>query len=162
MKNFIIGVIIAIVTALLDQYSKAYVFAILLDKDRNEMQIFPFFNLVIVHNFGVSFGMFNNVQYGHLILSVVAILITIVLLVWMWRARKLYLDVALGLIIGGAIGNITDRVLYGAVADFLDFHVGTYHWPAFNLADSCVFVGVVLILLENVFTAKGEGNVKNV
>jgi len=161
MKNFFIGIIIAFVTALLDQYSKAYVFVFLLDKDGNAMEILPFFNLVMVHNFGVSFGMFNNVQYGHLILSVVAILITIMLLVWMWRAKKLYFSLALGLIIGGAIGNITDRVLYGAVADFLDFHIGAYHWPAFNLADSCVFVGVALVLLENFFTAKGEVNVKN-
>jgi signal peptidase II len=162
VKNFIIGIIIAIVTTISDQYSKAYVFSMLLDKDSHEMQILPFFNLVVVHNFGVSFGMFNNVPYGHLILSVVAIAITVILLVWMWRAKKLYLTSALGLIIGGAIGNITDRVIYGAVADFLDFHIGEYHWPAFNVADSCVFVGVALILLENFFTAKGEENVQNV
>ena len=160
MKSFLAGIIIAIVTTCLDQYSKDYIFAMLLDKDANQMEVLPFFNLVIVHNFGVSFGMFNDIPYGHLILSVVALVITIMLLIWMWRAQKFYLEVALGLIIGGAIGNIIDRVRFGAVADFLDFHAGAYHWPAFNLADSAVFVGVAMILLENFITGKGGENVK--
>lgn len=160
MKAFIVGLIIAIVTAFLDQYSKNYIFTMLLNKDLNQIQILPFFNLVRVHNFGVSFGMFSDIQYGQVILSIIAIVITILLLIWMWKAKKIYLVSALGLIIGGAIGNIIDRVLYGAVADFLDFHVGIYHWPAFNLADSAVFVGVAMILLENVITDNGEKNVK--
>lgn len=160
MRVFVFGIMIAVITASLDQYSKDYIFSLLLDKDSNHIEVLPFFNLVMVRNFGVSFGMFNDIQYGHLILSVIAIIITIFLLLWMRKITKMYLGVALGLIIGGAIGNIIDRVRYGAVADFLDFHVGLYHWPAFNLADSAVFVGVVMILLENVITEDGEKNVK--
>ncbi len=157
MKSFLLGLIIAIITIFLDQYSKYYIFAMLRDLNSNQMEITSFFNLVIVRNFGVSFGMFNNMPYGYLILSVIAIIITLMLLVWMWQAQKAYLVIALGFIIGGAIGNIIDRVRDGAVADFLDFHINNYHWPAFNWADSMVFVGVVMILLEN-FIIKNNGD----
>jgi signal peptidase II len=160
MRIFISGIIIATITAFLDQYSKYYIFNMLQEESSRQIEVLPFFNLVMVHNFGVSFGMFNDIPYGHLVLSSLAIAITIILLIWMWRAQKLYLGVALGLIIGGAIGNITDRINYGAVADFLDFHIAGYHWPAFNLADSAVFIGVALILLENFITEKKDENVK--
>lgn len=160
MKNFIIGTIIAAIIAILDQLSKNYVFAMLMKTENNEMKLLPFFNLVVVHNYGISFGMFNDISYGPLILSAIAIIITIMLLIWMWREKKLYLSIALGLIIGGAVGNIIDRVRYGAVADFLDFHISGYHWPAFNLADSAVFIGVAMILLESFFTGKGDKNAK--
>lgn len=156
MKSFLVGLVIAVVTAIFDQYSKHYIFAILSDLPNRQIEVLPFFNLVMVQNFGVSFGMFNNMPNGHIILSVMAIAITVILLIWMWREKKLYMAVALGLIIGGAVGNIIDRALYGAVADFLDVYWGNYHWPAFNLADSAVFIGVVLILLENFVTGDSD------
>ena len=152
MRAFLSGLLVALVTAGLDQYSKHYIFAMLADIPYKQIEVLPFFNLVMVQNFGVSFGMFSNMHNSHLILSLMALAITLVLIVWMWQVKKLYMAIALGLIIGGAVGNIIDRVLYGAVADFLDFYWGAYHWPAFNLADSAVFVGVVLILLENFLT----------
>lgn len=159
MKNFSIGLVIAAITAILDQYSKYWAFSFLMTKENNMVSVTPFFNLVMVHNYGVSFGMFNDLPYGHIILSMVATSITITLLVWMWRENKFYISMALGLIIGGAIGNIIDRARIGAVADFLDFYISLYHWPAFNLADSAVFIGVAMILLEN-FINKGENNAK--
>lgn len=161
MKNFLSGILIASITALLDQISKYWVFSLLIEKEHNAMEVFPFFNLVMVHNYGVSFGMFNDLPYGYLILTAVALFITIMLLIWMWRENKIYISVALGLIIGGAIGNIIDRIRLGAVADFLDFYISGYHWPAFNLADSAVFIGVALILLENFITNKGDKDAKN-
>lgn len=158
MKNFLLGILIAVVTALLDQYSKYYIFDLLNSIESRAIVVTPFFNLVMVKNFGVSFGMFNNLAYGYLILSGIALFITIVLLIWMWKERKLYPSIALGLIIGGAIGNIIDRVLFGSVADFLDFHWQGYHWPAFNLADSTVFIGVAMIIMENFVTKNGVGD----
>lgn len=71
-----------------------------------------------------------------------------ILLTWMWRSGRLLVASALGLIAGGAIGNIVDRVRFGAVTDFLDFHAGGYHWPAFNLADAAIVCGVALLLLD--------------
>ncbi len=71
------------------------------------------------------------------------------LLIWMRFAETRLLSVALGLVAGGALGNVIDRILYGAVVDFLDFHIGDWHWPAFNVADSAITVGVVLLILDS-------------
>jgi len=81
---------------------------------------------------------------------------SVVLLVWLRKAEQPLLRVALGLVIGGAIGNMIDRMAYGAVADFFDFHLGGWHWPAFNIADSGIVVGVALLFLDGLFGAPGK------
>ena len=83
-----------------------------------------------------------------MLFSLVAAAIVTVLIYWLSRAESSLLAVAIGLIIGGAIGNVIDRIRFGAVVDFLDFHVGTWHWPAFNIADSAICVGVAVMLLD--------------
>lgn len=158
MDRFITGIVIAMIAISLDQYSKYFIFDFLTQKETHMLAITPFFNLVMVRNYGVSFGMFDGLTYGYLILSGIALSITVVLLIWMYKAQSFYYSTALGLIIGGAIGNIIDRMLYGSVADFLDFYIGNYHWPAFNIADSTVFIGVVMLLFENIFTNKRGNN----
>ena len=119
----------------------------------------PFFNLVMTWNRGVSFGLFNNDSpYNALILSLVALAICGVLAVWLLRARKPVLVYGLGMVIGGAVGNLIDRIRFGAVADFLDFHLWGYHWPAFNVADSAITIGVAVLIAESVFgTAEQHG-----
>ena len=109
-----------------------------------------YFNLVKVWNTGVSFSMFNSYgDLGSYVLIGLALAVCCGLLYWMYRETDKIRIVCLGLIVGGALGNVLDRVRYGAVMDFLDFHFATYHWPAFNLADSFICVGAaVLILLE--------------
>jgi signal peptidase II len=121
-----------------------------------QIEVFSFFNLVKVWNPGVSFGMMDGLTNGKYIILTINILILAVLLVWLYRNEILYLTIAISFIIGGALGNITDRILNHAVADFLDFHIAGYHYPSFNLADSAVFLGVVLLLLENYFVKKNE------
>ncbi len=158
MQMLIKGLIIAIVIAALDQFSKFYIFGKLLQIDSRTIEVLPFFNLVVVRNYGVSFGMFNDLSYGSLILSIVALSIVCVLCIWLYRVTQMYMAVALGLIIGGAIGNITDRIRVGAVADFLDFHAFGYHWPAFNVADIAVFIGVFIMILDSF--KEGKKNVK--
>jgi signal peptidase II len=111
----------------------------------------PVFDLVLAFNRGVSFGLFNAAGGGRseaLLFSLVAAAIVVGLVWWLARAASLLLVVAIGLIIGGAVGNVLDRARLGAVVDFLDFHVGSWHWPAFNLADSAICVGVAAMLLE--------------
>ena len=108
-----------------------------------------FFNIVLIHNRGMSFGLFNG--GGGLnapLFSLVAAAIVTVLIYWLSRVGSPLLATAIGLIIGGAIGNVVDRVRLGAVVDFLDFHVGRWHWPAFNVADSAICVGVAVMLLD--------------
>ena len=154
-KLFFLGVFIAIIAMFLDLFSKRLTFAILENQaPLDHIQVFSFFNLVRVWNHGVSFGMFNHLEAGQIIFSVIVAIITVIVLVWLYRSQKLYLSWALGLIIGGALGNLADRIQNGAVADFLDFHLASYHWPAFNLADSFVFIGVALLLIEDLILKK--------
>jgi len=75
--------------------------------------------------------------------------------VWLWKSGNRWSGAATGLVIGGAIGNVVDRLQYGAVVDFLDFHVAGYHWPAFNVADSAICVGAGMLILETLFV-RGE------
>lgn len=140
--------------AIIDLTSKRITFAIL-DKKAVELgaanyfiKVTDFFNIVQVWNRGVSFGMFNNITYAQFILSFITIIIIVILIYWLNKAKDNLTCLALVFIIGGAFGNLVDRVKYGAVADFLDFHLFGYHWPAFNLADSFIFIGVCLLLLE--------------
>lgn len=117
-----------------------------------------FLNVVEVWNSGVSFGMFNKIDHGKWVLSGVALLIIGMLLNWLRHTSSRGMVIGVGLTIGGAVGNIYDRLRYGAVADYLDFHAFGYHWPAFNLTDSAIFVGVCLILLNNIrsYSARAE------
>lgn len=152
------GLLIAFVSLLLDQFSK-YLLLAHFPQAQSEITVTPFFSIVRVWNYGISFGMFA----GHrqpVILAGISAVIVLVLLVWLRRNRSRLVCVALGLIIGGASGNIMDRIRFGAVADFLDFHIGNYHWPAFNIADSSIFIGVVLLCVHSMLMetqpAKGQ------
>ena len=154
-KLFFLGNLIAIIVMFFDLLSKKLTFAALEKQaPQDYIEVFSFFNLVRVWNHGVSFGMLNNLESGKIIFSAVVTIITIVMLVWLYRNQKPYLTWALGFIIGGALGNLTDRIQNGALADFLDFHLASYHWPAFNLADSFVFIGVAMLLIEDLILQK--------
>lgn len=159
-KLFFLGIAIAFVAAVLDLFSKQFIFAILeklalsQETTNPEIKVFDFFSLVYVWNRGVSFGMFNQLQYSQIIFSLIQSTIILILFVWLARNEKLHFTCALGLIIGGALGNLVDRVKNGAVADFLDFHIASYHWPAFNLADSFVFIGVMILIFDDLIFRK--------
>jgi len=159
-KLFFFGISISIIIAFFDLLSKRITFSILENKAseglllNNSIEVTSFFNLVKVWNRGVSFGMFNGLEYSQIIFSAIVALVMIIMIIWLYRNQKLYLSWALGFIIGGALGNLTDRINQGAVADFLDFHIASYHWPAFNLADSFVFIGVAMLLLEDLISKK--------
>lgn len=153
-KHLFFGLFIAALALMLDQLSKW----ILLEKvgmlTRPPMEITPFFNLAMVWNRGISFGMFSDYNQPF-ILIFLSLAITAVLLKWLHKADSRFLAAALGITIGGALGNVVDRLRFGAVADFFDFHLMGYHWPAFNVADSCIFIGVVILCLESMFKRHG-------
>ena len=141
-----LGLIIAAVIIVLDQLSKFYVFNVLL-ADTNFIAYTSFFNLIKAWNTGVSFSIFSNSGiWGVIGLSVFAITVVVCLLVWLYKEKIRINQIALGLIIGGAIGNVIDRIRFGAVFDFLDLYFGDYHWPAFNVADSAICVGAFLLI----------------
>ena len=136
-----------------DQFSKWYLLELVNIDERPPLTLMPFFNLVMVWNHGVSFGMFARHDQP-LILIAVTSLVVMVLFVWMWREEKRFVVFSIATVIGGAIGNIIDRIRFGAVADFFDFHVAGYHWPAFNIADACIFIGVALLVIHSIFLDK--------
>lgn len=150
----IIGIITAVLAAIADQISKGLIFSYLTHSGPL-VEIFPFFNLVTAWNTGVSFSMFNNLgSAGIYILSGFSLFVALMLLCWLKKEQSRYMQIALGLIIGGALGNVIDRLRFGAVFDFLDVHVGFHHWPAFNLADSFICIGAVLVLASGLFIKK--------
>ena len=114
-----------------------------------------FFRIVMVWNRGVSFGMFNSgEEVTRWVLTALAIGVSIALVVWLSRVRSRLPAVAIGLVVGGALGNALDRVIRGAVADFFDFHVAGWSWPAFNIADAAITVGVLLLVLDAIRTPR--------
>lgn len=139
---------LAALVIVLDQLSKWWIVTSVMAPPR-VIPLTSFFNLVLVHNRGVSFGLFGGApDWLPWALAALAVLISAALAIWLRRAESRLLAAALGLVIGGALGNVVDRVRYGGVVDFLDFHIADYHWPAFNVADSAITVGVGLLLLD--------------
>ena len=146
-----LGLGIGVLVALLDQGAKSWVLATVMQPPR-VIEVTSFFNLVLGWNRGVSFGLLNDADgVGPWPFLALTAAITLGLGFWLYRVSGRWLGVALGLIIGGAVGNAADRVRFGAVVDFLDFHLAGLHWPAFNLADSAISVGVVMILVDSLF-----------
>jgi len=145
-----LGLSIAVTVAALDQLSKWAVLVFFMDPPR-VIKLLPFLDLVLVYNRGASFGFLNiSAQWVPWLLTTIAAAVVIALIVWLRRAENRYLAAALGLIIGGAVGNGMDRVLRErhAVVDFIDLYVGAFHWPAFNVADSAIVIGVFIMLYD--------------
>ncbi len=119
------------------------------------IEVAPFFNLTLGFNTGISFGMFREFFLDHsLLLAAIKMVIVAGLFVWAMRTAKLSDTVGLGLIAGGAMGNVLDRMRQGAVTDFLDFHIGGWHWPTFNMADTMITIGVVLLIAGSLWPTR--------
>jgi signal peptidase II len=155
------GVIAAIVTLALDQASKLWLLYVFDIGHRGTVKVTPFFDLVLAWNIGISFGWFqNDSEAAQIALMVIKAVAVIALAIWMARSRTVMATVALGLIIGGAIGNAIDRAAYGAVVDFALFHLQiggkSFNWYVFNLADVAIVAGVAALLYDS-FLGASEG-----
>ena len=146
------GVAVATLVVAADQALKWWVLVAIMAPPRT-VPVTPFFNLVLAWNRGISFGLFDSQQiWIGWLLVVIAVVIVVVLAFWLGRAESRLLAVALGMVIGGAVGNVVDRLRFGGpVMDFLDFHLFGYHWPAFNVADAAISVGAVALVLQSLF-----------
>jgi signal peptidase II len=153
-----LGIVIAVFAVLMDQITKyIMVERVMRPEGVTEtpfysptiIEILPFFHLRLSWNQGISFSMFSSGSTATLVLLLVLTIgITSVLLWWLWHSNRTWLQVGLGLIVGGALGNIIDRIRFRAVADFLDFHWAGWHFPTFNVADTCISVGLAFWLLD--------------
>jgi signal peptidase II len=158
-KPRLIGLALAALVFVVDQWVKKIVDVDLAMRLGQTIDLLPFFDLTRVHNYGVSMGMFTatspEMRWG---LVIVTALIALVVTVWILREKALGDIAGLGLILGGALGNILDRVQYGYVLDYADFHIGDFRpFLIFNIADAAITIGVVIILARAVFVRdKGE------
>lgn len=149
-----LGYFTAIIIIVADQTSKWWILEKIMQPPR-VINVNEYFNLVLTWNNGISFGLFNNNnEINALIISLIATGIIIFLIRLLSKSKTKKLSIGLGMIIGGAIGNVIDRSIYGAVMDFLDVHINVYHWPAFNVADSAITVGALILVFDSLFAQR--------
>jgi signal peptidase II len=155
-RYFLIGVCLVFCVIALDQWTKSIILDLFQDPQR-QIPVASFFDIVLTWNKGVSFRLFNSYgDAGTYTLIILALLISVGLIIWLTRSTNVYLSCGLGLIIGGAIGNLIDRFYFKAVIDFLYFHLASFSWPAFNVADIAITLGVGFMILETVMIKKGD------
>lgn len=161
-RPWLLGGAVAIAAFALDQAHKYWMLHVYGIEGRGRVSVAPFLDLVMAWNKGVSYGLFPaDSDAGRYALIGFAALAGALLTVWMARASSRLLAASLGLIIGGALGNAVDRVLYGAVADFFSFHVGSFYWYVFNIADVAITIGAAGLLLDWLRDIKKSQNPAN-
>lgn len=144
------GLTAAVLVLLADQASKWAMLSPLDLPGRGGIELAPVLNLTMVWNRGVTFGLLTGFgAWGHLLLAGLAICVIAALGVWLRRAENALVAIALGAIAGGAIGNVIDRLRFGAVVDFIDAHLGDWHWYVFNVADAAIVCGVVALVIDS-------------
>ena len=147
-----LGLGVAGLTLIADQADKAWMLYVYDIGAKGTVRLAPFFDLILVWNRGVSYGLFPQESgLGRWVLILFALTTALALLVWLARITSPLAAVCVGLIIGGAVGNAIDRILYGAVADFFSFHAFGFEWYVFNVADTAIVAGVIGLLYESVF-----------
>lgn len=146
---------VAVIVVILDRITKflalKYLFAY------TPVKVFSFFNLTLAFNTGAAFSFLAKYSgWQSWLLGGISVVISCAILVYLYRlsATQRWLSIALAFIVGGAIGNLSDRLWYGHVIDFLEFHAGHLYWPAFNVADSAICVGAFMLFLDAVFAGK--------
>ncbi len=131
---------------IIDQASKFFIRLLL--KSNDVIEICSFLKFIEVWNSGISFGLFDNLPRNNIIFSLSSIIITCIFTYILYRSRNKFVRFSFSLIIGGAMGNLIDRVYWSAVYDFIDIKIMKWHWPTFNLADSFIIVGMFLLIFK--------------
>jgi len=150
---------LSVIALVLDQWSKIAVDGSM--RLYESIAVMPYFNLTYVHNTGAAFSFLSEAGgWQRWFFAAMAFIISGVLSVWLYRLKKheTLLAIALALVLGGAIGNLIDRLAYGYVIDFLDVYYQSWHWPAFNVADMAISLGVFLMLLESFGVGRGSAD----
>jgi signal peptidase II len=145
-----LGIVSGLVVLGADQASKYWVLNVLDLPDLRQVVVLPVLNLTMVWNEGVTFGLLNGLgAWSHFVLAAIALVVVVALGVWLRRAEHTLAALAIGAIAGGAIGNVIDRLRFGAVVDFIHAHVGQWSWYVFNVADAAIVCGVAVLLLDS-------------
>ena len=141
---------VSLLVIILDQFSK--IFIVNFFSARQSLRLLPFFNLILSYNQGASFGFLNQAGGWQVIfLSLISVVVIVGLIIWLLRLSypNAWLACALSMILGGAAGNLIDRIRLHYVIDFFDFHLGNWHYATFNVADSAIVIGVIMIVLQS-------------
>ncbi|WP_419730374.1 signal peptidase II [Lichenicola sp.] len=155
-----LGLAIGLAVLAADQASKWWILDRLDLAARGEVRVLPVLDFIMVWNHAVTFGMFGGVgAAGRFLFSAIAVVVVVLLLFWMRRTPKPWVAAALGAIAGGAIGNVIDRLRFGAVVDFIHAHIGTVSWDyIFNVGDAAIVCGVGVLLLDSLFDSRAKRN----
>lgn len=140
---------LALIALVLDQITKIWVINAF--RLYESIEVLPFFNLTYVRNYGAAFSFLSDAGgWQRWFFTAIAIVVSVLVIFWLKKAKpsQVLFPIALSLILGGALGNLYDRLAYGYVVDFLDFYYQSWHWPAFNVADSAIFLGAVFLILD--------------
>ena len=143
------GIVFALAGLVVDQAHKVWMLGPFAIAEKGRVSVLPFLDLVMVWNQGVSYGLFQQgSDAGRWLLVVIGLLGAVLFAWWLSKAENALAAISTGLIIGGALGNVVDRIRFGAVADFFLFHVGSFEWYVFNLADVWIVMGVTGLVLD--------------
>jgi lipoprotein signal peptidase len=146
----LLGLVAAVVVLAADQASKWWILDVVQLPAVGQIVLLPVLNLTMVWNRGVTFGLLTNFgHWSYLLLAAIALAVVAGLVVWLRRAESRLVATALGVIVGGALSNIIDRLRFGAVVDFIHAHLGAWSWYVFNLADAAIVCGVVVLVLDS-------------
>lgn len=148
-----VSLIIALLIVIIDQITKFFAVKHL----AQTIEITSFLNFSLVYNKGISFGLFNKLPYSNYFLAIIASSISFVLYKWLLTSKSKLESLCLGIILGGAIGNISDRFFYPGVVDFIELHWKEYFWPNFNIADSAICIGICFLLIFSI-NSKNKNN----
>ncbi|GBQ32834.1 signal peptidase II [Gluconacetobacter azotocaptans] len=152
----LVGAALFVLVLLIDQGSKYWILYEFNLPERETVALLPFLNFTMVWNRAITFGMLGGLgAAGRIVFPVVALLIVLLLAVWIARTTRPWVAGALGAIMGGAVGNVIDRLHYGAVVDFIHAHAYGWSWPVFNLADAAIDCGVAVLLIDSLTDRRG-------
>ena len=152
-KNLLFFFIIFLMFSL-DRISKTYAINFFLDQNIQSYYFNDFLNFVLIWNTGIAFGIFESENILYHSISVLIFIVICILIIWLIKSAQNFEKVSISLIIGGAFGNLFDRVVYNAVPDFIDIHYHDFHWFVFNVSDIVITCGVILLLLKDLFSKK--------
>ena len=148
---FRFGLLVALIVFAADQALKWYLLGPFALAGKGRVHLMPSVDLVLVWNRGISYGLFQQYGVGRWLLVAVSVAAIVVFTIWMLRAGNRFYAAALGLVIGGAAGNLLDRLVFGAVVDFMSLYWGDFEWYVFNIADAAIVAGVAGLLYDSIF-----------
>lgn len=154
-KNWVFFIIV-IIAFLADRFTKSYVIDFFLGYKSDSYYFNSFLNFVLLWNSGMAFGILESDSYIYHILSFLIFLVIGFLIIWFFKSENSLEKSSLALVIGGAFGNLFDRIIYNAVPDFVDLHYLDFHWFVFNVSDIIITAGILLLILNDLFSKKNE------